>query len=339
MVEAAVLQDGILHLRQGLDFHADAEVIVFLFQAEGTIPENASWTLEAAASGFDRPHIHVTSKGDGNDSIHDVAIEGYSMRLELGAEQGKRIPGKIWLCTEAKPDDRGPALPPASRRTWVAGTFTATVRGFILRDGLADCTEDSLRLIPWLAGEQLRRQHLGKPVAITSSTCEVMSTGQRGSWATGDVEWSLEGRPQGWIRVRCVKTDGAWTFDRFTPADQISDAHPEMVPDPRGGADTVKYLAAVELERRHAGKIVHLEGGLSPQVKDGVAAACRASLKLAGGDDGVTCTLLFRWTDTGWAFERDLAEGERFDSGTGEVRKQPGVHAAAGSARRAGPNR
>lgn len=320
-VEIAEIENGILHLKQGKKFFADREFVVFLFTKEkGSIPENRTWEFEAERK-YDRPHIHVGYKKSGEDMpSHDMFMSGYSMKLELGKESGKKIPGKIWLCVEAE-KEKGEA-DGAERKSWVAGTFTATVKGFILRNGEPDRTEDALDLLPWLMEERLKKENPGKAVAVTQSAGGMMSTGEKTGIGSVDVEWTLGGAKQGWLKGRFEKKNGEWAVSKVWPGDQIPEAHPEKVPDLKAkGVEGLRYLAAVELEKVFKGKIVHIGGGLYPTVKEGVAAACQASGQIQGEDSWFQKTLLFKWTENGWAFDRVLAEGERFNAMTGAVEK------------------
>lgn len=321
-LESAVLENGILHLKQGKEFFADREFVVFLFTKEkGSIPENRSWNFKAEKA-YDRPHIHIGFKKPGESMPdHDMFMSGYSMKLELGKESGKKIPGKIWLCVEAE-KEKGES-DTAERKSWIAGTFTATVKGFILRNGQADRTEDALELLPWLAEERLQKENAGKKVKVTNSAGGTMTTGKSTGSGSSDVEWTLDGVAKGWLKGRFEKKNNEWAVSKLWPGDQIPEAHPEKVPDPKtGGRDAVKYLAAVELEKLTAGKVIHMQGTLHPQLKEGVAAACQASWQVEGEDGWVQNTLLFKWTEAGFTFVRLLEEGERFNPSTGAVDKQ-----------------
>ncbi|MCC6737974.1 MAG: hypothetical protein IT452_02925 [Planctomycetia bacterium] len=320
-VEIAEFENGILHLKQGKEFFADLEFVVFLFTKEkGSIPENRTWEFEPERK-FDRPHIHLGYKKPGeNMPSHDMFMSGYSMKLELGKESGKKIPGRIWLCVEAEAKEGEPAG--GERKSWVAGTFTATVKGFILRNGQADRTEDALELLPWLMEERLKKENPGQAVAVTNSAGGMMTTGEKTGSGSVDVEWTLAGAKKGWLKARFEKKNGEWAVSKVWPGNQIPEAHPDKVPDLKAkGPEGLRYLAAVELEKMFAGKIVHMQGALYPNAKDGVAAACQVGGQVEGEDDWFQKTLLFKWTENGWAFDRVLAEGERFNAATGAVEK------------------
>jgi hypothetical protein len=80
----------------------------------------------------------------------------------------------------------------------------------------------------------------------------------------------------------------------------------------------VKYLGAMELEKALGGKVAHVIN-LHALLKPGVAAACMAQSQLEGQNDWAERAWLFRWTDAGWAFDRELAPNEKFNSRTGGV--------------------
>jgi hypothetical protein len=58
-------------------------------------------------------HIHLLSQ---KSATLPPSTAGYAMRLEFGMEKDGNIPGRLYLCL------------PDSRKSWIAGTFTLTIR-------------------------------------------------------------------------------------------------------------------------------------------------------------------------------------------------------------------
>ncbi|MEK7466761.1 MAG: hypothetical protein AAB074_05030 [Planctomycetota bacterium] len=311
-VEVAEIENGILHLKQGKEFFADKEFTVFLFLKErGSVPENRAWN-EKADKEFGHPHVHWGGRPAGSGMPKKESVFGeYSMKLEFGKETGKKLPGKIWLCM------------PGETKDFVLGTFVATVKGFILRNGEPDRTEDSLELLAWLAEERLKKENPGKKTEVTKSMSGNMSTGPKGGSGGEDVEWSLDGVKQGWLKFRFVRENGQWGVSKVWPGNQIPEAHPEKAPAPGdASADAVKVFAAIEIEKILEGKTVHVLMGFSPSVKAGVAALCEAQWQVEGEEEWLRKRLLFKWTEAGWVFDRMLGEGEQFNVRTGDVEKK-----------------
>lgn len=95
-VENAELNNGILTLRQGKDFFADRQFMIFLFGNKNQTFENTSY-LSPADNGA---HVHVSSRRPGESCPHtDMYFSSdYGMKLQFGkAQANKMIPGYIVL--------------------------------------------------------------------------------------------------------------------------------------------------------------------------------------------------------------------------------------------------
>lgn len=115
-VENAKIQAGIMTLRQGEDFFADREVIIFLFLREGEKPDGRTFHV-SKENNVSVPHIHMKWKEKNGDVPEtEIFIKDYVMRLELGAREGGKLPGRIYL---ALPD---------TLKSFVAGRFDAEIK-------------------------------------------------------------------------------------------------------------------------------------------------------------------------------------------------------------------
>jgi hypothetical protein len=104
-----------LTLRQGEEFNPDLQVRIALSAAKD---ENFSGkTFEVAPDGGPSPlSVSLTRKvADGQIPETKSYEEKVSLRLEFGAEDGGKLPGKIYLCL------------PDESKSYVAGTFTAAL--------------------------------------------------------------------------------------------------------------------------------------------------------------------------------------------------------------------
>ncbi len=115
-VEKAKINAGILTLRQGEDFFADHEVMIFLFLREGEKPDGRTFHV-SKENNVSVPHIHMKWK-EKNENIPETEtfVKDYVMRLELGAREGGKLPGRIYL---ALPD---------TLKSFVAGRFDAEMK-------------------------------------------------------------------------------------------------------------------------------------------------------------------------------------------------------------------
>jgi tetratricopeptide (TPR) repeat protein len=115
-VENAKIENGILSLRQGEDFFADNEVMIFLFLKEGETLDGKTYNV-SSDHGFGVPHIHMKWRPEGKDLPEtEMFMKDYAMRLELGKRGDEVLPGKIYL---SLPDDL---------KSFVAGTFKADIK-------------------------------------------------------------------------------------------------------------------------------------------------------------------------------------------------------------------
>ncbi|MFC1699834.1 hypothetical protein ACFL1I_07785 [Candidatus Omnitrophota bacterium] len=114
--QATLDQGSILHLRQGQDFFADLELMIFLFLKKDETIENRTFDI-TKTTGFDSPHIHMKWKPE-DQTTPETAIfmEDYAMRLEFGGQTDGKLPGKIYICL------------PDEEKSAVAGEFLAEVK-------------------------------------------------------------------------------------------------------------------------------------------------------------------------------------------------------------------
>ncbi len=104
-----------LELRQGKDFFADLEVLIFLFSPEGTSWENAQLHITPESTG-NLPHVWKKWKVEGKGIPESKTyMSGYNLDLTFGAIKDGKIHGTIKLRI---PDEEG---------SYVEGSFDAVV--------------------------------------------------------------------------------------------------------------------------------------------------------------------------------------------------------------------
>ena len=115
-VEKATIQNDILILRQGKDFFADLEVIIFLFLKKGEELQGKVYNISKDQKSW-APHIHMRWKEGGkNLPVPKIFTSGYAMRLEFGNKENGTLPGRISL---SLPDEF---------ESFISGAFKAEVK-------------------------------------------------------------------------------------------------------------------------------------------------------------------------------------------------------------------
>ena len=105
------LQAGWLKFAQGMEFFADREMDVVIFENDVAKLSGQSFTVPSADSMMN-PHILMLWKEAGeNVPKQRTFMERYALRLEFGPVSGGKLPGKIYLCV------------PDVEKSFIAGTF------------------------------------------------------------------------------------------------------------------------------------------------------------------------------------------------------------------------
>jgi hypothetical protein len=152
------LEGNVLRFRQGKEFFPDREIQVFLF----TDPEAIAQGLHVEArpdsqAGSQVPHVNLAwMEGGGGVPKTESFSSKYAMKLDLGKADGRKLPGKVYVC-----------LPDADH-SFLAGTFTADA--------------------PELLGTKIHGR-----VALKGAGDHKLAVGYVGSAANGEVKSSSAG--------------------------------------------------------------------------------------------------------------------------------------------------
>jgi hypothetical protein len=115
-LESAVLENGVLTIRDGKDFFPDHALMIFLFLKKGETAAGKIFNI-TRASGFSSPHVHMKWRAEGEDVPKtEMFMDDYVMRLEFGVMENGRLPGKIYVCL------------PDEMKSFVGGTFRAEIK-------------------------------------------------------------------------------------------------------------------------------------------------------------------------------------------------------------------
>lgn len=311
------IESGVLTLRQG-DGPLATEVKVFLYTKPWEVPVGRSFKLVNPPAGGESPHIRVRSPEAGQTVPRQREYsEKYTLLLELGQEQNKTLPGKIYL---ALPDED---------KSQVAGTFEAAIRGFRVVDGKPDLGSDSVDTLQFLALRELLNEDANKPVKDVGF--------QRGQYDARPIG----GLPQtGYLEVSYRLGDGALTTQKFQYAkendawhvvrtlrpDQLDEAHPYKAPGPKDPPERLfPYLAAkrieAEVQKRAPNRLVSATEFTVRANEGRKIGVCEASYNTDNGQL-VQTAFLFRRGTKGWRLERELGKKERVNFASGKVEVQ-----------------
>jgi len=97
LLNNASFENGQLAIYAGDSWAFNPSVLIFLFTAEGTVPEDKlfSATPQAQFTGK-TPHVHYRWQSDKSEQVKtDVVMDGYRLHLKFGQAVEGKIPGKI----------------------------------------------------------------------------------------------------------------------------------------------------------------------------------------------------------------------------------------------------
>jgi hypothetical protein len=317
-VESAEIQNGVLTLRQGKEPLA-TEVRVFLKTQPWEVPAGRSFQFlnQAAAPGAPLIRIRWQEAGQSAPRAREFA-EKYTLRLELGKEQDRKVPGKIYL------------LLPDEDKSEIAGTFTADVRGFRLVNGKPDLSSDSVDTLQYLALREILKDDPDKPVKDMSFRHARYNAAVGDLAPTGYLELEYRVGDAGAMtlqKFQFVKESDAWRVARALKPDQLDEAHPPKAPGAKDAPERLfPYLAAKRIEtlvqKRTPGTPVsalEFSTRYSDKHKIGVS---EVSYKV-GDSQPVQTAYLYQMKKDGWTLARELNKKERVNLATGKVEKRP----------------
>ncbi|NUN48393.1 MAG: hypothetical protein HUU15_06145 [Candidatus Brocadiae bacterium] len=307
--ESGTLEDGRLQLRQGKDFFADRELSIFLFlKNEGEVPAGRSWSIKSSKE-YNQPHVHIASRQGDELPDTDMFMNEYSMLLTLGEFRDGTISGSIWICL------------PDEKKSWVAGAFTARVKGFIMGPDGPDRTQDSLKLLQWLAKEHVEKANPGQTVKqeeSRDSMCGVSDDPKAELDGIVMVKFRIGSAAPAWNRFRFHRK-GEWRVVGVLPPHQFPEAHP-IQPHAPGSQEEAEGLAAAAVEAELAGAPV-FGAMVQGQGRDTwCLVRVQYSTSEDSSGDASERRFLYRKNGAAWALDRELREGEEIDYRSGAIK-------------------
>lgn len=313
--DAVELEGSVLTFRQG-DGPLAAEVKVFLYTQPWTVPTERSFKLLKAPAGEGAPHVRVRLPEPGQNAPRQRDYgDKYTLVLELGKEQDRRVPGKIHLTL---PDDDG------SR---IAGTFVADIRGFRLVNGQPDLSSDSIDTLQFLALRKIVTAAGDRAIKDLSFQQGQLDRAHGKQLPSGylEVSYRVGDAPPTVQKFQYVKENGTWRVVRRLRPDQIAAAHPYQPPAAVDAPPRLfPYLAAkrieAEVQRRYPNRLVNGTEFTVRVADGGRVGVCEAAYRIDG--QLVQTTFLYRRGDNGWRLLRELSRKERVNLATGKVEVQ-----------------
>jgi len=265
-----------------------------------------------APAGANSPLVTVNrvEQGELKPQTHS---DKYTLLLEFGQEQDRKLPGKILLEV------------PGQAKTTVAGTFEAEIKGFRFVDGKPDLSADSTDTLQYLALRELLKDDPDKQIDVVAFRDGRYSADAAEKNHTGyiEVEYRVGDKAPDIKRYQFVK-DSDWKVRGALALDQIDEAHPIAAPGPKDRPEQLlSYLAAKRLEADVKKKSpkkgiygVTFVTRHNTKSKTGVA---ETSYRTDPAGQPLKTAYLFKLKPNGWALERELTAKESVNVDTGKI--------------------
>lgn len=318
VVESSSIENGLLVLKMGKDAVADLEVKVMLPDVSWETPAGKKYKV-AETGGAGIPQVTLAWRDDGQSTPSEQKFaDKYTLTLEFGQEKDKKLPGKIQINL------------PDEKKSHVAGTFEADIRGFRIVDGKPDLSADSVDTFQYLALRELLKDDPNKSLEVTSFRdgryAQPESAGKNMSGYI-EVQYRIGQDYLGLQRYQFEKDGGAWKVARALKGNQLDEAHPLHVPGAKDSpSKMLTYLAAKKLEadiqKKHPGKNIHRPEFMSRHSDKFKVGVCEVSYRFDVSGEPVKTAYLFRLQPGGWKFERELGKNEKLNFDTGRIGKR-----------------
>ena len=317
-VEASVIDSGVLTLRSGPEGNPNVDIKILLFTTPWDVPAGKNFKF-TNASGSGIPQIVLAWKEAGQDMPAQRRFsDKYTLLLEFGQEKNGKLPGKLFLSV------------PDEKKSNVAGTFEADIKGFRIVDGKPDLSSDSFGTLEYLALNELLRADPDKALEITTfRNRRLTSASEKNMSGYLEVEYSINKGPAAIQRYQFAKNAGAWKVSRTLGINQIDEAHPAATPSANDQPDKLfVYQAAKKLEstvqKKYPKKGIYdakFDASHSDKHNIGV---CEVTYRLQMDKDGPSqrVAYLFRHKSKVWVLDRELTSKEKVNLDTGRIVKQ-----------------
>jgi hypothetical protein len=268
-------------------------------------------------TGPEAPKIEVQrSEVTGSPGAQTIT-EGYTLFLEFGQSQGRKLPGKLRLAL------------PEQAKSQVAGTFEVDIQGFHIIDGKPDLSSDTMDTLEFLALTEILKEDPSKPVKdIVFRHGRFDGHNPSGNPVTAylEIQYRIETGAPLTERYQFDKVKDSWSVHRKLRANQLDEAHPRKAPGRNEPPSTLLiYHAAKRLEadvaKKHPGKGIHNATFVTRHSDNHKIAICQISYSRDVEGSPVKTTYLFRLKKNTWVLEREMAKKEKVNFITGKIER------------------
>ncbi len=320
IVEASVIDSGVLTLRSGSEGNPNVDIKVSLFTPPWDVPAGKNFKF-TNASGSGIPQIALAWKEAGQDMLAQRKfLDKYTLLLEFGQEKNNKLPGKLYL---SLPDDK---------KSNVAGTFEADIKGFRIVDGKPDLSSDSIGTLEYLALNELLRSDPDKSLEVITfhnRRLTLASAQDKDKNGYLEPEYRIGQGPAAIQRYQFAKDTGVWKIARTLSINQIDEAHPAVIPSANGSPDkffvfqAAKKLEAIVQKKYPKKGIYGAKFDVNHSDKHNIG-VCEVAYRLEMNKDGPSqrAAYLFRRKANAWKLDRELSSKEKVNFDTGRIVKQ-----------------
>jgi len=317
-LDKAVYANSVLTLTSTDPSHQSKRLEVHLRIAKGVMPSGQTVSIDPAAKmqGLG-PNVamHWLERESGVSHAKFADTRTCRLRVTFDQEADGRIAGSIEF------DDE-------QHDTHIAGRFDAKTEGLRLIDGKPDLQSDAFETLVYAV--QLHLQGLHTDQAVTTTGYRHASMNLDGARSTGRMEvgYKLADGTEGNVRARLRKNAQGWYVAQTLRTDQLFFAHPlePIVANAHNNWELVEVACGprleAELQKELAGKGFWCSGMWAWHYKRKPDVGAAVFEYEIDGQEGLNKrTYLMDKKDGQWVVRRALAEGETFNSETGQVER------------------
>jgi len=313
-IEQAIIENGVLGLKQGKERIADISVEVITFDNEGVSEKTFS---SSDSTGSFKPHIRLSIKKEGQNLPDKITLQNeYELLLSFGKKETLGIPFSIRLAS-------------LKNGTRIEGKSFATYKNIRVVSGVLDTQFDSFDTLDELAKKYIATKNSETKLGMRFNVSQ-LNYGEdypQSGFVGYEITTSLG--EQSLVKIQLAKDENGWKVVNQLKVNQIHQAHP-VLGHIEGGLRTVeepkaRKVAAQKLET-YLNEQVLIENVRATSVncyltESAHKASCRAIYGLKVGDK-VEChgkNYLLINDENKWKFESDILDTQKVDSITGEL--------------------
>ena len=318
-IEQAIIENGVLNLRQGKERFADISVEIVTFENDDVSEKTFS---SSDSTSLFKPHISLSIKSEGQNLPDKITLlNDYELLLRFGKKEDLGIPVSIRLAS-------------LKNGTSIEGKSFATYKNIKVADGVLDTQFDSIDTLEILTKEYITTQNSETRLGMRFAASQFSYGKNYPQSGFVGYEVTTSVGEQSLVKIQLAKDENGWKVVNQLNANQIHQAHPVLAPI-EGNLRTVEGLKARKVAAQKLEAYLN-EQALIDNVRatslscyltqSAHKASCRAIYGLKVGDK-VECynkNYLLINDGSKWKFESDILDTQKVDSISGElVHKKP----------------